>query len=74
VLNKDSPGILVLGSGDRDFLPSVRCAHRYSWTAGMCAFTSAFTPTGEMALAVDLIRDLDTAFDAIGRYNFDWPT
>ena len=73
LLNKDQPGALVLGSGDRDFLPSVRCAHRWKWTAEMCSFESAFNPAGDMAMAVELVRTLDGAFDQIGRNDFVWP-
>jgi len=73
LLNKSEPGVLVLGSGDRDFLPSVRCAHRYQWTAEMCAFSSAFNPFGDMAMSVDKIRQLDVAFGEIGHCDFIWP-
>jgi uncharacterized LabA/DUF88 family protein len=73
VLNKDAPGVLVLGSGDRDFLPCVRCASRWKWTTEMCAFSSAFNPAGDMAMSVSTIRQLDSAFDTIGRHDFQWP-
>jgi len=73
VLNKDEIAALVIGSGDRDFLPSVRCARRYKWTTEMCAFTSAFNPEGDMAMEVDKIRELDSAFDKIGHCDFIWP-
>ncbi|NKL78692.1 NYN domain-containing protein [Rhizobium leguminosarum] len=74
LLNRDEPGVVVLGSGDRDFMPTVRLAHRYNWTVEMCAFSSAFNPAGDMALAVEKIRTLDDVFDQIGRHDFDWPT
>jgi uncharacterized LabA/DUF88 family protein len=35
-------GVIVLASGDRDFLPLVRVAHRRSWAVEMCAFSNAF--------------------------------
>lgn len=73
LLNKAEPGVLVLGSGDRDFLPTVRCAHRWEWTVEMCAFTSAFNPAGDMAMAVEKIRPFDPVFDSIGRCDFKWP-
>lgn len=73
LLNRDQPGVLVLGSGDRDFLPSVRLAHRWKWTVEMCAFVSAFNPNGQMAISVDDIRKLDDAFDQIGHSGFVWP-
>jgi len=68
------PGIVVLASGDRDFLPLVQLAQRRNWTAEMCAFSNAFAPGGAMAMAVDTVRQLDTAFEEIGRYDFSWPT
>ncbi len=73
VLNKGANGVLVLASGDRDFLPCVRCAHRWEWNTEMCAFSSAFNPAGEMAMSVGSIRQLDSAFDNIGRNEFLWP-
>lgn len=73
VLNKDNPGVLVLGSGDRDFLPSIRCADRFNWGTEMCAFSSAFNPAGAMAMAVGKIRKLDDVFHQIGRNDFGWP-
>jgi uncharacterized LabA/DUF88 family protein len=73
LLNKDQPGVLVLGSGDRDFMPSVRLAHRYNWTVEMCAFSTAFNPAGDMAMTVERIRKLDDAFDSIGHNDFQWP-
>jgi uncharacterized LabA/DUF88 family protein len=66
-------GVVVLASGDRDFLPLVRVAHRRSWSVEMCAFSNAFNPSGGMAVAVDRVRQLDSAFAKIGRYDFDWP-
>ena len=73
LLNKDEPGVLVLGSGDRDFLPTVRCAHRWKWEVEMCAFSSAFNPHGDIAMAVEKIRPFDAVFDDIGRCDFTWP-
>lgn len=69
IVGHGQPGILVLGSGDRDFLPTVRCAHRRDWTVEMCAFSNAFNPAGPMANSVDTIRELDAAFDHIGRHD-----
>ncbi len=73
LLNKDEPGVLVLGSGDRDFLPSVRCAHRWKWTTEMCAFSSSFNPAGDMAMSVEKIRQLDGDFAHLGHCDFSWP-
>jgi uncharacterized LabA/DUF88 family protein len=66
-------GVIVLASGDRDFLPLVRVAHRRLWSVEMCAFSNAFNPSGGMAMTVNRIRQLDSAFDKIGRNEFDWP-
>jgi hypothetical protein len=73
VRGKDEPGVLVLGLGDQDFLPSVRCAHRYKWTTEMCAFTSAFNPADSRAMSVKKIRQLHAAIEQIGRCAFTWP-
>ena len=39
----------------------------------MVAFTSAFSPGGEMAMAVDKVRPLDGSLDLIGHCAFEWP-
>ena len=74
ICDHPSKGIVVLASGDRDFLPLVRLAHRRKWAVEMCAFSNAFSPSGGMALTVDRVRQLDSAFDNIGRFDFVWPT
>ena len=66
-----APAVLVLGSGDRDFLPLVTIAHQLTWAVEMAAFTSAFS--GQMAIAVDRVRPLDGSLDLIGHNAFDWP-
>ena len=68
-----SPAVLVIGSGDRDFLPLVRIAHELKWSVEMAAFSSAFSPRGQMATSVDRIRPLDGSLDLIGHCAFDWP-
>jgi uncharacterized LabA/DUF88 family protein len=73
VCDHPSKGVIVLASGDRDFLPLVRVAHRRGWPVEMCAFSNAFNPSGGMALTVDRVRQLDSAFDKIGRHDFIWP-
>jgi uncharacterized LabA/DUF88 family protein len=62
-----SPAVLVIGSGDRDFIPLVNIAHDEGWIVEMAAFESAFSPEGEMATTVDKIRRLDDVLDRIGR-------
>ena len=66
-------GVLVIGSGDRDFLPLVNIAHTRGWTVEMAAFSTAFTADGEMATAVDRTRPLDGSLDLIGHCAFRWP-
>lgn len=73
VCDHPNKGVIVLASGDRDFLPLVRLARRRQWTVEMCAFSNAFSPSGGMAMTVDRVRQLDSAFDKIGRFDFDWP-
>jgi uncharacterized LabA/DUF88 family protein len=73
ICDQPTPGIVVLASGDRDFLPLVRLAQRRKWVVEMCSFSNAFAPSGAMAMEVDRVRQLDSAFDKIGRYDFVWP-
>jgi uncharacterized LabA/DUF88 family protein len=61
-----APGVLVLCSGDLDYLPLVDVAHRHGWTVEMVAFRASFDPDGEMVHAVDRVRHLDDVFDRIG--------
>ena len=65
--------VLVVASGDRDFIPLVSVAHRRKWTVEMTAFSSAFSSTGEMATSVDKVRPLEPEFGGIGYNAFDWP-
>jgi uncharacterized LabA/DUF88 family protein len=65
--------VLVISSGDRDFIPLVKVAHRRGWEVEMKAFSSAYNPQGEMATSVDKIKSLDGEFARIGRNEFDWP-
>ena len=71
----DSPGagVLIVASGDRDFIPLVRLAHRRKWNVEMAAFESAFSSHGEMATEVDNVRPLDAIFNRISDYSFEWP-
>jgi uncharacterized LabA/DUF88 family protein len=66
IMCKTSPAVLVIASGDRDFVPLVDIAHDEGWTAEMAAFESAFSPSGEMATKVDRIRPLDGVLYKIG--------
>jgi len=69
-----APAVLVIASGDRDFLPLVNVAHELKWTVEMAAFSSAFAPHGQMAISVDKVRPLDGSLDLIGHCAFDWPS
>ena len=60
------PAVLVIASGDRDFIPLVDVAHEEGWMVEMAAFESTFSRAGEMAMKVDRIRPLDGALDLIG--------
>lgn len=60
------PMTLVIGSGDRDFVPLVEAAHRHQWDVELCAFRNSFDQEGELARAVDRVRPLDEAFEKIG--------
>lgn len=66
-------GVLVIASGDRDFIPLVNIAHKRGWEVEMAAFQSSFTVDGEMASAVDKTRPLDGSLDLIGHNSFKWP-
>lgn len=60
------PMTLVIGSGDRDFVPLVDVAHRHDWDVELCAFQNSFDPDGDLARAADRVRPLDEAFETIG--------
>jgi uncharacterized LabA/DUF88 family protein len=65
--------VLVIASGDRDFIPLVNVAHRKNWEVEMCAFSSSFSPAGDMATSVDRVRALDADYLKIGKCEFAWP-
>lgn len=60
------PMTLVIGSGDRDFVPLVDVAHRHEWDVELCAFRNSYDDGGDLARTVDKVRPLDEAFDTIG--------
>lgn len=66
IICRTSPAVLVIASGDRDFVPLLKIAHDEGWIVEMAAFESAFSRQGEMATTVDKIRLLDDALDSIG--------
>lgn len=65
------PAVLVIASGDRDFLPLVNVAHQMKWTVEMAAFAPSIA--AQMAVAVDEVIPLDGSLDLIGRCSFQWP-
>lgn len=73
VCTHPEPAILKLLSGDRDFIPLITIAARRGWETEMWAFSSSFTPAGQMAQSVSRIVPLDTVFTKIGSYAFKWP-
>jgi uncharacterized LabA/DUF88 family protein len=73
ICDQSQPGIVVLASGDRDFIPLVHVAQRRNWTVEMCSFSNAFNPSGQMAMTVNRVRQLDSIFEKIGGYEFTWP-
>lgn len=73
ICTTSEPMHLVIASGDRDFIPLVKIAQKRLWTVEMCSFSSAFNPGAELATTVDKVRELDTVFDKIGHYDFEWP-
>jgi len=64
---------LVIASGDRDFVPLVNIAKRRGWKVEMAAFPSAFRVDGELAMSVHGIVYLDSMFDKIGYFEYEWP-
>lgn len=68
------PHVLVIASGDRDFIPLVKVAHRKGWEVEMCAFSSSFSPAGDMATSVERVRPLDADHLKVGKHEFEWPT
>jgi uncharacterized LabA/DUF88 family protein len=66
-----APAVLVIASGDRDFLPLVTVAHDLKWTVEMAAFSDSIS--NQMAIAVDTVRPLDGSLDLIGHCARPWP-
>jgi len=67
------PKVLVIASGDSDFIPLVKVAQRRKWEVEMCAFSSAFNPAGDMAISVETVRPMDADYLTIGKHEFTWP-
>src|SRR5262245_33307504 len=65
------PAVLVIASGDRDFLPLVSVAHKLNWTVEVTAFSASIS--SQLSIAADGIRPLDGSLDLVGHCAFDWP-
>jgi uncharacterized LabA/DUF88 family protein len=65
------PAVLVIASGDRDFLPLVTVAHKRNWTVEVAAFSQAIS--SQLSIAADSVRPLDGSLDLIGHCAFKWP-
>jgi uncharacterized LabA/DUF88 family protein len=65
------PAVLVIASGDRDFLPLVNVAHKRKWTVEVAAFAGSIA--SQLQIAVDHVRPLDGSLDLIGHCEFEWP-
>ncbi len=68
ICTSENKGIVVLASGDRDFVPLVEVAHRHGWKVELCAFSSSFHEDGELAQAADKVRLLDNKLKEVGHY------
>ena len=66
------PAVLVIASGDRDFLPLVSVAHKLTWTVEVVAFSASIS--SQFAIAADGVRPLDGSLDLIGHCAFVWPS
>jgi uncharacterized LabA/DUF88 family protein len=73
ICTADEPMVLVLASGDRDYVPLVDVAHRNGWRVELCAFRASFSRHGELASRVHRVRPLDDCFSAISRDGCEGP-
>jgi uncharacterized LabA/DUF88 family protein len=62
-----APAVLKLLSGDRDFLPLVRCAYEEGWETELWGFSSS-SISNELSQSVSRVQLLDSLFDQIGKY------
>ena len=60
-----SPAILKLLSGDRDFLPLIRCAYEEGWENELWGFGASLSNT--LAQTAHRVNLLDSVFEQIGR-------
>lgn len=73
ITTTEKPMVLVITSGDADYLPLVDVAHRWDWKVEMAAFAESFDPNGVMARSVERVRLLDECFEQIGQCEYEWP-
>jgi uncharacterized LabA/DUF88 family protein len=60
------PAILKLLSGDRDFMPLIKCAYEEGWEMELWGFSDSIS--NDLALMVTRVQLLDPVFDRIGKY------
>jgi uncharacterized LabA/DUF88 family protein len=66
VSTAETPGTLVIASGDQDFVPLIDAAHRHGWNVEIHAFQDSFSRAGKLAEAADRVRTLDGCLSDIG--------
>jgi uncharacterized LabA/DUF88 family protein len=62
----ETPGVLIVASGDADLLPLIVVAKEHGWRTEMWAFRSSFNPESELCQTVDRVQLLDDFFGEIG--------
>ncbi len=65
IAGTDAVMVLVLGSGDRDYVPLVELAKRHGWDVELRAFKSSYDNGGELAGKSDRVLPLDECFDEL---------
>ncbi|MFN3648438.1 MAG: NYN domain-containing protein [Armatimonadota bacterium] len=73
ICSTERPMVLVLASGDRDYVPLAEVAHRHGWSVELCAFRASFSEFGDLAETSDVVRELDDCFDQVGMNEYPWP-
>lgn len=66
IATSEQPMVLVLASGDRDYVPLVELAKRNDWEVELRAFKSSYEVDGDLAAQADRVMPLDECFEEIG--------
>lgn len=66
IATADHPMVLVIASGDRDYVPLLELAQRNDWQVEVRAFKSSYDRDGELASKADRVIPLDDCFEEIG--------